>query len=254
MIEIPSQKRAMLASLFKKHIRQRVVIDAILEKPYGQSFADDPTNPCVARLQLGAFKLFAGDPDHPLAETLIKTSPRGLLIAETDNWKKRILHLVGEHCSTYKRTGFSFDKLNLTHVQKFAQHTPPGYQIQRLNQDLAKREYTGTTYIHAEALYQNGIGFFALQNNQVASVAVAYTNSNTGIEVQIYTKDAHKQKGLATCTSATLVAHCLQNNISPHWSAANAISAKLAQKLGYIQNDQYDAIVYSPIDKEGTTS
>ncbi|MGA1199119.1 MAG: GNAT family N-acetyltransferase, partial [Candidatus Latescibacterota bacterium] len=57
-----------------------------------------------------------------------------------------------------------------------------------------------------------------------------------------------------TCTSATLVAHCLQNNISPHWSAANAISAKLAQKLGYIQNDQYDAIVYSPIDKEGTTS
>jgi predicted GNAT family acetyltransferase len=75
---------------------------------------------------------------------------------------------------------------------------------------------------------------------------VAYTNSKKGIEIQIFTHGPHRQKGLATCTSAALIAHCLDNNIDPHWSAANAVSAGLAQKLGYIQNDQYDAIVYRP--------
>jgi len=247
MIEIPLQKRAVLAPLFQKHKRQRVVIDAILEQPYGQAFADSEHTPQIARLQLGAFKLFAGDPNHPFAEHFIKTSPRGVLIAETDHWKNRILNLLGDQCSTYLRTGFSFDSLNKDHVCKLAQNMPQNYTLEPLNKKLANQEYNGTAYPNAETLYQNGTGFFALQNDQVASVAVAYTNSNKGIEVQIYTYDTHKQKGLATCTSAALINHCLAHNIHPHWSAANAISANLAQKLDYIKNDEYAAIVYRPI-------
>ena len=246
MLEIPIQNRPSLNALFQNHQRQRVVIDAILEQPYGKAWADQAENPQIARLHLGAFTLFAGDPTHPLAEKLITTSPRGLLIAETDAWKNRILDLLGENCSTYLRTGFSFEALNISHIQQLAQNIPAGYQIHALNQNLAQQEYTGTAYTNAETLLQSGTGFFALQDEQIASVAVAYTNSNTGIEVQIYTKDHHKQKGLATCTSAALLAHCLQNNIDPHWSAANTISANLAQKLGYIKNDEYDAIVHRP--------
>jgi RimJ/RimL family protein N-acetyltransferase len=244
MIEIPFEKRATLAPLFQRHIRQRVIIDAILEQPYGQAFSDSENNPQIARLQLGAFKLFAGDPHHPLAEKLITTSPRGLLITETDTWKNRILDLLGEHCSTYLRTGFSFKQLNRNHVHKLAQKIPEGYRIQPFNKKYAESEYTETAYTNAEILLQNGTGFCTLQNDQIASIAVAYTNH--GIEIQIYTHDDHQQKGLATCTSATLIAHCLDHNINPHWSAANTISANLAQKLGYIKNDQYDAIVYRP--------
>ena len=83
-----------------------------------------------------------------------------------------------------------------------------------------------------------------MHDDQIASAALAYTNSNNGIEVQIYTEDKHERKGLATATGATLIAHCLKNNIAPHWSAANQTSAHLAQKLGYTQNDAYVAIIY----------
>jgi RimJ/RimL family protein N-acetyltransferase len=254
MIEVSIQNRSSLAPLFQYHKRQRVVIDAILEQPYGQALADQVPSPQIARLHLGAFTLFAGNPNHPLAKQFITTSPSKVLIAETDDWKSRILNLLGKNCSTYLRTGFSFDKLNIDHIQQLAQNIPQSYHIHPLNQKLAQSEYTGTAYANAETLLQNGTGFFALQNDQIASVAVAYTNSNQGIEVQIYTYDNHKQKGLATCTSAALIAHCLERNIDPHWSAANTISAKLAQKLGYVQNDQYDAIVYKPIHKEGSPS
>ena len=246
MIEILPPKRSVLRPLFEYHVRQRVVIDAVLEQPYGEVLTDIATHPQLARLQLGAFKLFAGDPRHPQAEAFITTCNPGLFIAENDLWKKKILNTLGDQCSTYLRTGFSFEHLKRDHVLKLAQNVPPNYTIRALDFKRAESEYTETAYDTPEKLYQNGIGFCALHGSAVASVAIAYTNSHQGIEIQIYTNDQHKQKGLATCTSATLVAHCLENGIDPHWSAANAISANLAQKLGYIKNDQYEAIVYRP--------
>jgi len=246
MIEIPFEKRSALYPLIQNHIRQRVIIDAMLDHPYGITITHSETNPQVARCQLGAFKIFAGDPNHPFAEQAITTCPQGLVIAETDAWKIRILDLLGEKCSTYLRTGFSAATLNLDHVNNLSQKIPNGYQIKKMDTKLATKVYTNTAYTTPESLLQNGIGYCACLEEKIASVAVAYTNSQKGIEVQIYTYDAHKQKGLATCTSATLVAHCLQNNLIPHWSAANIISANLAKKLGYTQNDQYEAIVYKP--------
>jgi hypothetical protein len=118
MIEIPFSNRTPLTPLFANHTRQRVLIDAILEQPYGQAFADSESDPQIARLQLGVFKIFAGDANHALAQQTIKTCPGGLLIAESDAWRVRILGLIGEHCTTYLRTGFSFEKLNRTHIGK----------------------------------------------------------------------------------------------------------------------------------------
>lgn len=246
MFTLPFEKRSVLYPLIQNHIRQRVIIDAMLDHPYGITTTDSETNPQIARFQLGAFRIFAGDPNHAFAEQAILTCPQGLIIAETNMWKDRILDLLGEKCSTYLRTGFSTTNLNLDHVTSLSQKIPNGYQIKKMDLGLATQEYTNTAYTTPQLLLQNGIGYCACFNEKIASVAVAYTNSQKGIEVQIYTHNEHKQKGLATCTSATLIAHCLQNNLVPHWSAANAISANLAKKLGYIQNDQYKAIVYKP--------
>jgi GNAT superfamily N-acetyltransferase len=246
VIDIGIAKREALRPLFQTHIRQRVVIDALLEQPYGDAVADRETRPHIARLHLGAFTFFAGDPNHPLSEQLITSSPEGLLIAETDAWQARICSLLGKRCSTYLRRGFSHHKLDLAHVRGFAERVPPDYTAHRFNADFAAREYTGTAYTDPETLLARGIGFCAVSGHEIASVAAAYTNSRCGIEVQIYTHGPHRQKGLATCTSAALIAWCLENGVTPHWSAANAVSARLAEKLGYIQTHAYDAIVYRP--------
>ena len=244
MKTLSPDQRHNLTSLFQHHKRQRVIIDAILQQPYGQALADSQANPQLARLHLGIFTLFAGNPNHPKAEMLIRTSHRGLLIAETEEWKKRILSIHTPNISTYTRYGFSLKSLNLKHLQTLAQNIPKGYHIHRVEQSLCPQIINETAYKTTDTFLENGVGFCALQNDQLASTAIAYTNSNHGIELQIYTEKAHQQKGLATATCATLIAHCLQNKIDPHWSAANKTSAHLAQKLGYTQNDTYTAIVY----------
>ncbi|MDP6038528.1 MAG: GNAT family N-acetyltransferase, partial [Candidatus Latescibacteria bacterium] len=134
MITIPPEKRHILAPLFKNHKRQRVIIDAALEQPYGEAVADSEHNPKIARLHLGVFTLFGGEPHHPGANELIQTCHRGLLIAETNAWRDKILVIHKEHGSTYRRYGFSLNSLNLTHVQTLAKNIPENYHILQVDE------------------------------------------------------------------------------------------------------------------------
>lgn len=46
--------------------------------------------------------------------------------------------------------------------------------------------------------------------------------------------------GLATAVGATLIVHCLEHGISPHWDTSNPVSENLAKKLGYIPDTNYE--------------
>jgi hypothetical protein len=46
---------------------------------------------------------------------------------------------------------------------------------------------------------------------------------------------------MATTLAACLIQWCLENNMEPHWDAANPESCKLAEKLGYISKGKYQA-------------
>ena len=107
---------------------------------------------------------------------------------------------------------------------------------------LMQRAGGGTAYLSMEELMTYGIGFAVLLGDDVIGQALSWINSKQGIEVQIGTDEAHQRKGLATITGASLIAYCLERDIQPHWNAANAESAGLTEKLGYVQNDFYHPI------------
>ncbi|HSJ37158.1 MAG TPA: GNAT family N-acetyltransferase, partial [Planococcus sp. (in: firmicutes)] len=54
------------------------------------------------------------------------------------------------------------------------------------------------------------------------------------------TDPQYQRKGLAAITASALILDCLDNGLYPSWDAANAESAKLAEKLGYIFKETYD--------------
>jgi RimJ/RimL family protein N-acetyltransferase len=66
-----------------------------------------------------------------------------------------------------------------------------------------------------------------------------------GIEIQIDTKKNYQGRGLATDVAATMIIHCLENNIIPGWDAATQISARLAEKLGYTHQGEYTMLVFT---------
>ena len=60
-----------------------------------------------------------------------------------------------------------------------------------------------------------------------------------GIEVEIDTHPAHRQRGLATACGARLILECLDRGLYLSWDAHDLRSVALAEKLGYHRGEPY---------------
>ncbi len=58
--------------------------------------------------------------------------------------------------------------------------------------------------------------------------------------------ERYRRLGLATALACHLLRWCLQNNVDPHWDAANLPSCRLAEKLGYTATGLYRAHYVQP--------
>jgi hypothetical protein len=72
-------------------------------------------------------------------------------------------------------------------------------------------------YESPEDFIARGFGFCILDKDEIASVATTFASCEAGIEIQINTREAYKQKGLATAVAARLILpECFQ--FIPCWS------------------------------------
>ena len=243
MLQIAPDTRASLVELFAAHTRQRVIIDAVLGKGHGQAIADSASVPQVALLTVADFAVPAGNPDHPLARDLIKNLPPVLIVPASAAWRRCVLQIHGSRISKQPRVELKPEKLELDHVRQLAQRVPEGYQICRIDLEMAPRAMGHLAYASAAEFIDKGIGYCALWNGEPVSRIRSYIDSNKAIEISIITDPEHQAKGLATATGATLIAHCLEQGIEPHWNATNAISVRLAERLGYVQNGSFELLV-----------
>ncbi len=226
---ISPDHRDRLAGLFSSHKRYRVIIDAVLEQGYGTAIADSENGPEVGLVQLGAFTILGGRPDHPFTHDLIRDLSHTMIIPESGAWSDIVIKIHGTKLKKQRWVGFSFEKLNHEHLCGLKQHVPEGYRIQRIDLKLASRA-------------------------MVVCGARSYTHTRKSIEIAIMTVPDHQGKGLATATGASLAAHCLDTGIEPHWNAENPISVKLAEKLGYIPNDEFEVFNLFPSEPDPSLS
>ena len=74
------------------------------------------------------------------------------------------------------------------------------------------------------------------------SGASSYSRYREGIEIEIDTREDHRQKVLAYACGAKLILECLKRNLYPSWDAQNKISVAWAEKLGYHYSHAYTAV------------
>ena len=114
---------------------------------------------------------------------------------------------------------------------------------------------------------ERGIGFCATINDRIISYAVSLIQGREGIDIGVETLfkpflpkssslcreginigvETHpdfRNKGIATAVGAKLLAHCIEHDIYPHWSASyeNVTSIYLAEKLGYVRDAVYEIL------------
>ncbi|WP_124097910.1 GNAT family N-acetyltransferase [Ruminococcus sp. Marseille-P6503] len=88
---------------------------------------------------------------------------------------------------------------------------------------------------------RHGFGYIIFIDGEIASGASTFGYYSKGVELQIATNPKYRRMGLAAICAAQFIIECVRRDIRPHWDAANKISVKIAEKIGFEYDGGYHA-------------
>ena len=151
----------------------------------------------------------------------------------------------GVRYATRKESGV-FDPARL---RRFAADVPAGYTLSGMTPEIWAqiREKGGwmrdfiSNFADYASFSAQALGVFALRNGEIVCGASSYSVFDGGIEIEIGTHEAHRRRHLARACAARLILDCLERGLYPEWDAHTAVSAALAEGLGYSRRREYAA-------------
>ena len=251
--------RIKLARAFKNVKRVDCSIDCVVEGQMGKVFVDDPNEPRVFRIQVGPFCYFAGDPENPTGQEMLKKlQPYCLMMPSGSGWAEAAKEIHGKFLISMPRYSYSFGSVKSDLLKEINQQGTFKDDTNRMDLKFVSKLWGVDHFIDLadfdspEDFVTRGIGFYIEKSGEVIAAAFSSLVCSHSIEVSIFVLDSYRRQGAATVLGSKLLQWCLDNGMEAHWDAANRESCKLAEKFGYSFKSQYDAF-YIP-DLSGRNS
>lgn len=228
------------------------IIWSCLQGVMGHIYAENKDAPASAMAILGDFCFFAGEPNMELASFRPTWYSRDGIIAVPGNagWSKIIESVYGNRAEKVTRYAIKkeqgvFDKGRLKEIVRGLSED---YALKLIDEEIfsycKKTRWCGdfvAQYVDWKQYQKLGLGAVILKDGVVVSGAASYSSYMGGIEIEIDTKKEYRRRGLGLVCGARLVLECLDRGVYPSWDAANTASVRLAEKLGYHLDYEYDA-------------
>ena len=214
----------------------------------GSVWMDDDM-PDSALCILGDFAFYAGRPSENLLRFSPEEGPRFMILTPRDPaWEAAIQNVYGDKCRRGVRYAFdrSRARFDRQQLETLAGNLPEGYRLCPIDGPLYEecrqldfaRDFV-SQFRDADDYLTRGMGVAALWGDRLIGGASSYSVFPGGIEIEIDIQEEHRRKGLASACAAQLILRCLDRGLTPSWDAANMISVRLAQKLGYGSPREY---------------
>ena len=214
-----------------------------LQKVMGKIYVTDPENPKSAMAVIGDFAFCAGEPDPELLRG--KPDKWLLVVPQNRAWET----LIEENFAAYKRIRYAIKKdtkFDREKLEAMIRALPEGYELRKIDSvlyDLCRKhedfEDCVSVFESKEAYLELGRGWAVLKDGELVSAASSYSRYREGIDIEIDTVKAERRKGLGSAVAAKLILSCLDEGLYPAWDAANILSVRLAEKLGYEFSHEY---------------
>lgn len=221
------------------------MIFAALQGCMGRVVTRGGEPPRSARLEVGDFAFFAGEPDRELA----REAAAPILVPQNEAWAELLGRVWGDHrISPWTRyaMGQEPDGFDRDRLARYAAALPDDCRLVPLDGELYRQAMAGDwsrdlcALFDGEADYlRRGLGMAVLLEGRLAAGASSYAVCRDGIEIEIDTRPDCRRQGLALACGAGLILKCLSRGIFPGWDAHDLRSAALAQKLGYRMEGPY---------------
>ena len=218
-------------------------IVACLQKVMGKIYVTDTEDPKSAMAFVGCFAFYAGEPDREL----VLNKPEGyvIMVPQSEGWAKLIESSfpAGKKIRYAIKRGAKFDREKLSGM---VNSLPAGYEIKKIDgalydvcrADPEFEDFVGT-FESKEKFLSLGRGFVVMKDGKIVGGASSYSRYREGIDIEVDVLSEYRHKGLASAVCAALILACLDEGLYPSWDAANMMSVRLAEKLGYTLDHEY---------------
>ena len=227
-----------VAAWFAGRRELSAVVEAVLEGRQGYLTIDED----AARLSLGCYEIFGGDPACDGARRLVlgAAAPVELVYGNDSAWRRCVRATLGDAVVDRPMRDFDPAGLDLPALRRIAAAVPSGFAVRALDARLAARldreiePHALQVFADPAAFAAGGFGYGVVApDGRLASAATTYSHSAHQVEVAIATRPGFRGLGLATAVAAALLVRCVEDGKAPRWSASNPVSHRLAARLGY---------------------
>ena len=236
-------KPSIAAPVFANSKDLDASVIACLDNVMGKILVTDADHPKSALAVIGEFAFCAGEPD---LELLRGKPDRWMIVVPQDEaWEE----LIENNFPAYKRIRYALKKdtvFDLVKLETMANALPEGYTFRKIDGELydvclEDEDFKDcvSAFESKEKYLELGRGIAVMKDGKIVSAASSYSRFLKGIDITIDTAKEERHKGLGSAVAAKLILACLDEGLYPAWDAANKLSVRLAEKLGYKFSREY---------------
>lgn len=222
----------------------------------GRILVDDPHNPetAVVISQINWMYMF-GNVNNALFNAEFQEYVSDVLCKENEYFawcnlsmdlQKELRNKFGDKIKSFPRIPFKFNTEKYLQSKEGFADLLEGFAIRKIDEVLIKQAcelFPGITMFwdNYDNFLKNGIGFCALHENAVVCVCQSAVNVAGISEIDIFTSEKYRNKGLAVHTCSAFIDCCITNGLIPDWDCVeiNQPSYNLAKKLGFEELQKY---------------
>jgi len=252
MIELGRMKRKTIAPICGES--KEVLVRGAVDGTVGRVWVPKLENSSYCLIVVGDFVYLMGLPPKGHGAMDLKTqiykmiTSKSLIYPQNERWAEWIEDQFLGQTRMVSRYALKKDEhhFDVEQLKQFVNQIPKGIKMKRIDdrlyQQVMKEEWSRDLCANFEDVkhfHASGFGYVAVKGREIVAGCSAYGASEGMMEIEVDTRKDYRRQGLALACSAAFLLECLERNIIPNWDAANLKSVGLAEKLGYIYDQEY---------------
>lgn len=256
MYQLKDDEYLKVLKMYKESKYQIPMIQSVIEgKLEGRVFADNDTDPETAVIITNfnwiyvignqESECFKSEFAKFISEKLVIDGDQFAWFGLSEYWQMKLKEMLDEEVRSFPRIKFLFSEE--AHKKSVPRNKLLNeYKIHLIDSNSvgkASEFFDGIKMFWRtnENFLSNSFGFCAEHNGEIISVCQALAITGDVCEIDIFTDKNYRGQEIAYHLCLTFINHCLELGLKPYWETvrANTSSCKLAQKLGFIEVEEY---------------
>lgn len=243
MIEV-TENKSRYHEKFKSFSHFKNFINFVLQDYDPTIYVDYMEKPNIVVMHFPPAFFIWGTPTEDSTKDVFKLlNANSWIITDTEDWKPFIEGHYGKSVDLHERILFNNKNVTVERVRRHRLDLPTNLRIQPIEEIHTQKgiiyEDVVSRFFQKSPFIQNGFGFVLLDESNTPQGFALTNYPITSNEIELYFRvgydsfEKYRHQGVGTILCTYFIEEALNRGLVPIWDSAHALSAHIAEKLGY---------------------